>query len=87
MVLLGLAALPADLALVATLPQAAREIAFFAGLAIAAVTCLVGGEKARSAVIAGTTLPVRAWAAAIVGLTAGVTAGLLLVWNLLAAVF
>ena len=73
----GLALLPVVLVIVSLLPQGWRGGAYLLGLAGAAWVSLTGGMRGFRALTEGTAHAGQAMAAAIVGLTAGVTVAVL----------
>jgi hypothetical protein len=86
LVIAGLALFPVLLLLIAVLPEGARRIAYFLGIATIAVVSIVGGWAGRRALEDGTELRMRATAAAIVGLTVGIAVAALGFWFLVAEV-
>jgi hypothetical protein len=69
----GVALLPVVLVTVALLPQGWRGGAYLLGLGGVAAVSLAGGVRGFRAVVGGSNRQATAVAAAIVGLTAGVT--------------
>ena len=75
-VLASIAAVPAALAITAIVPAGARPGVFVAGLAVVATLGVVGGLRARTALLRGVPHTVRTTAIAIVGLTVGAVAAI-----------
>ena len=79
----GLALLPVVLVVVAVLPEGWRGAAYLVGLTCAAATSLAGGVRGFRSVSGGSGQVRLAVAAAIVGLTAGVTFAVLVLLSVL----
>lgn len=79
--LVGLALIPATLAVVAVVPEGARVPAFLFGLAIVVAVAGQGGWLARRAFNVDGSHRARAFAGAAIGLVVAATAGLILLWS------
>ena len=82
LVIVGVGFLPITVLAVGFSPQGARAAVFLIGLTATATVCIWGGVSARRALSTGTSHPIRAGAAGIIGLLVGITAALVTVWSL-----
>ncbi len=78
--------LPLTAVVVGSLPLGWRRVAYVAALAAIAVCGIAGGWAARAALLRGVPRTARTVAVAIIGLTIGVTAGIVLILGLVSEI-